>query len=70
MAHRVVFSPEAERQLTALYGYIADASSPARAFGFVDAVVRYCEALKHHPRRGTKRDDLRRGLRTVAFRGN
>ena len=28
MSYRVVFSPEAEEQIVALYGYIADTASP------------------------------------------
>jgi plasmid stabilization system protein ParE len=68
MAYRVVFAPEARSQLEALTEYISTASSPDIAFGFVSAIIAYCEGLERHPRRGTKRDDLRSGLRTVGFR--
>ena len=41
----VVFSPEAEEQLAALYGYIADAASPDIAARYTEAVISYCEGL-------------------------
>ena len=39
MSYRVAFSPEAEEQLAALYGYIAAAASP-------DIAARYTEAKR------------------------
>ena len=64
----VVFSPEAEEQLAELYRYIATASSPETAARYTDAIVTYCEGLKTMPRRGTRRDDIRPGLRATSFR--
>jgi len=66
--HRVVFAPEANKQLVALYRYVAERGSPAVAASFTGAIVDYCERLAQFPRRGTKRDDIRPGLRTVGFR--
>jgi toxin ParE1/3/4 len=68
MLYRVLFTPEAEAQLADVYSYIAEASSPAVAQRFTDAVIAYCKGFSVHPRRGTRRDDLRPGLRTVGFR--
>jgi toxin ParE1/3/4 len=68
VAHRVIFAPEAEAQLVALYRYIAESSSPAVAKRFTDAIVSYCEGFAAHPKRGTRRDDVHPGLRTVGFR--
>ena len=62
------YSPDAARQLEGLYDYIAQASGPDRASAFVGSVIDYCERLASSPYRGTKRDDLRPGLRTVGFR--
>lgn len=67
-ADRVVFSPEAEAQLVALYTYIAVEASPAVAKRFTDAIVERCESLAFMPRQGVARGDLRPGLRTVSFR--
>ena len=46
MSHRVVFSPEAQEQLAALYRYIAQAASPDVAARYTDAIVTYCESLR------------------------
>lgn len=68
MTHRVVYTPEAEAQLVDLYNYISDQSSPSIALRFVSAITERCEKLTRHPRRGTLREDLRPGLRTMGFR--
>ncbi len=68
MPRRIVYAPEAEAQLTRLYRYIAGEASPAIARGFTDAIVDQCESLHQFPDRGTPRNDLRPGLRTIAFR--
>ena len=68
MSYRVVFSPEAEEQLVALYGYIAAAASPDIAARYVGAIVNYCESLCMSPHRGTKRDDVRPGLRITNYK--
>lgn len=41
---------------------------PATAQTFTDAIVAYCEALHSFPLRGTRRDEIVSGLRTVGFR--
>jgi plasmid stabilization system protein ParE len=69
MKHRVVFSPEAEEQLVALYRYIAAAASPGIAERYVNAIVSYCETLDTFPLRGAKRDDIRPGLRITNYKG-
>ncbi len=68
MSHRVVFSPEALEQLVALFQYIAQASSPDVANGYTEAIVTYCESLATFPLRGTKRDDVRPGLRITHYK--
>ncbi len=68
MTHLVVFSPEAEQQLVALYHYIAAASSPDRAMRYTEAIIGCCESLQTFPHRGTKRDDVRPGLRITNYK--
>ncbi|OIQ77075.1 plasmid stabilization system protein [mine drainage metagenome] len=68
MSHRVIFSPEAEEQLAALYGYIAAAASPNIAARYIEAIVSYCESLRTFPHRGTMRDDVRPGLRITSYK--
>ena len=65
---RVVFRREALAQLDELYDFVAAAGSPAAAADLVDAIVALCEDLAPFPLRGTARDDLRPGLRTIGFR--
>ena len=60
MTYRVVFSPEAEEQLAALYGYITAAASPEIAARYTEAIVAYCEGLRIFPQRGTMRDAAQR----------
>jgi plasmid stabilization system protein ParE len=68
MTCRVVFSPEAEEQLAALYRYIATAASPDIAARYTEAIVSYCETLQTFPRRGALRDDVRPGLRITNYK--
>ncbi len=68
MPHRVAFAPEAKAQLVSLYEFIAARGNPAAALSFTEAIVTYCDGFAVFPRRGTRRDDLRPGLRTIAFR--
>jgi toxin ParE1/3/4 len=67
VAPRVRFSPEARRDLFALYDYIARDSGPARAMGYIERIEDYCLGFADAPERGTRRDDIRPGLRTVGF---
>lgn len=68
MSHRVVFSPEAQEQLVDLYRFIAKAAAPGVAARYTSAVVDYCESLRVFPGRGTRRDDVRPGLRITHYR--
>jgi toxin ParE1/3/4 len=65
----VVFSPEAEEQLTALYEYIAEAASPDIAYDFTEAIVAHCEKIGGNAEIGIRRDDIRPNLRITHFRG-
>jgi toxin ParE1/3/4 len=67
VARSVVFRPRAEIDLIALYDYIANAASPAVASGFIDRIEAACLSLATTPHRGTRRDDILRGLRTIGF---
>ncbi|MDR2155775.1 MAG: type II toxin-antitoxin system RelE/ParE family toxin [Burkholderiaceae bacterium] len=68
MSYKVVFSPEAEEQLVELYRFIAAAASPSIAARYTDAIVSYCTSLSTFPHRGTRRDDVRPGLRITHYR--
>ena len=66
---RVIFQPEAIEQLEALEDYIAAEASPAIAAQYSDAIIESCNALRDFPHRGTLREDIRPGLRTISHRG-
>jgi len=68
MNHQVVFSPEAQEQFANLYHHIAEAASPDIAVRYTEAIVSYCESMCTFPHRGTKRDDIRPGLRITNFK--
>ena len=65
--HRVTFRPSAEDDLLRLYEYIAAESSIERAGAFIDRIESACLSLETSPERGTRRDDIRRGLRIMGF---
>lgn len=67
-SYRVVFRREAIQHLEELYDYIADAGSPENAALYTEAIVTYCEGLIDFPHRGSVRDDIRPGLRTIGYR--
>jgi len=68
VTHTVYFTPEARDQLDELETYIAEARSPVVAARYIDSIVDYCENLRTFPQRGTRRDDLRPGLRLLGYR--
>jgi len=59
--------PGAAADLIGLYDYIATQSSPNRAIGYIARLEKYCAGFALMGERGTRRDDIRPGLRTVGF---
>lgn len=68
MTYVVTLSPRARDQLIALNAYIAGAASPEIADRYTDAVAEFCFSLVTFPARGTRRDDIRPGLRITNYR--
>jgi plasmid stabilization system protein ParE len=68
MQYAVIFTPEAQDQLSALYRYVATAASPDIAERYISAIITYCEGLSTFPKRGTRRDDVRPGLRITNYK--
>lgn len=69
MTHKVYFRPQAEADLVALYNYIARQAGESVASGYLDRIEAACLALADFPERGTRRDDIAVGLRTIGFEG-
>jgi len=67
VSHRIEFSPEALTDLIDLYDYIAQRDGMERAIGYINRIESHCHNLSLFPDRGTSRDELRQGLRTIGF---
>ena len=63
----VVFAPEARADLFHLYETIAEPAGQQVALAYVEKVEAFCLKLELASERGQARDDLRRGLRILAF---
>ncbi len=68
MQYTVIFTPEAQDQLVALYRYIAAAATPEIAERYTNAIVTHCDDLRIFPKRGARRDDVRPGLRITNYK--
>jgi toxin ParE1/3/4 len=68
MAWTVIVSDKAEADLFAIREYITGRAGEAVALRFIERIETYCLGFSTVPERGTRRDDLRPGLRTVGFR--
>lgn len=65
-AYRVLFGPEALRQLIDIDDYLANVGAPGS--DFVASIVDYCDSLGTFPNRGRDRSDLLPGLRTTGYK--
>ncbi len=67
----VYLTPDAIKDLEAIYEYIADTSGlPEVAWAYIEKLKNKCWDLKTVPLRGHKRDDLRKNLRIVTVDKN
>jgi len=67
----VYLTPDAIKDLEAIYEYISDASGlPEVAWAYIEKLKNKCRNLKTAPLRGHKRDDLRKNLRIVTIDKN
>ena len=64
---RVVFSSRAQRQLQSLFAFLVPRAGRDGARAYVRRIISACRRLDHFPERGTRRDDIRPGLRTMGF---
>lgn len=63
----MVYAPEARDDLLALYDRIADAASAQTALTYVARLEGWLAAFATASERGTRRDDVREGLRIIGF---
>ncbi|MDP3896564.1 MAG: type II toxin-antitoxin system RelE/ParE family toxin [Mesorhizobium sp.] len=64
---RVVFTPRAIRQLEHLHDYLSEKASDRIADDYVGRILAHCQKLTLFPQRGTLRDHVLPGLRTIGF---
>jgi toxin ParE1/3/4 len=64
---KVVFTPEAQKDLNELFDYIAERDGNDRALRYIERIEDACMSLRTMPNRGTLREDLRPGLRFIGF---
>jgi len=57
----------AEADLVSLYEYIAAHAGLEIAGGYIERIEAACLGLAEFPERGTRRDDIMKGLRTIGF---
>ena len=67
MAAEVLFSAAALDDLFAIYVYVAEAAGIDIADACDARLRQACLGLVNFPRRGTPRDDLGKGVRTLSF---
>ncbi len=63
----IVFRPQAEADLNALFDYIAEEAGAAVAGNFIGRIEAACLTLETSPQRGAPRDDILPGLRILVF---
>ena len=64
----VVFDAAARQDLKDIYDYINSRAGRTIAENFTVELHQHCARLRHTPERGTRRDELRPGLRTMGYR--
>ena len=67
-SHPIVWHPRAERDLLALYDWIAERAGAETAYAYTSQIEAKAQTLAQFPERGTPRDDLIPGLRTLPYR--
>ena len=67
MTLKVAFNESAWRDYDEIYAWIADNADDDTANAYLSRLLDFCATLTHFPRRGTRRDDLATGIRTVVF---
>jgi len=64
----VTFDRDAAADLIAIRDHIAGVRDKAFAREFTERIVSYCQSFGSLPHRGTRRDEIVPGLRTVGWR--
>lgn len=69
MAHKVRYRPRARLDLKEIYDWVAERADPATADAYVQRLQGACARLSEFPARGSPRDELEPGLRSIPLSG-
>lgn len=69
MAHRVAYRPTARLDLKEIYDRLAGRADPGTADAYVQRLQDACAKLSDFPARGSPRDELEPGLRSIPLSG-
>lgn len=64
----IICRPRALGDLLGLYDWIAQSADPATALDYTSKVEAYVDRLRDFPHRGTPRDEIEPGMRTILYR--
>ncbi|MFI4934891.1 MAG: type II toxin-antitoxin system RelE/ParE family toxin [Caulobacterales bacterium] len=67
MKRAVVFHRDADEDLNDIAGWITEQASATTARNYAARIRKFCSRFDIFPERGTRRDDLAPGLRTIGF---
>ena len=68
MPLRTIYRPQANTDLDDIFSFILNNGGSAdSAYHYVERIRAFCDSLVTFPHRGTKRDDIRPGLRLTGF---
>ena len=68
MPYELLLEASARKDLKQIFDYIHGRADARVAEAFVDKLLDHCRKLQDIPELGTRRDDLRPGLRTLGYR--
>jgi toxin ParE1/3/4 len=63
----MIFAEAAKADLDDIFAWIADRAGLEVALAYTSRIEHFCREMMPFPQRGTSRDDIRPGLRTLGF---
>ena len=69
LAFKIVWRRTAQRDLYELYEWISERADPDTAFAWTSGIEVHVAKLASFPDRGSPRDDIAPGVRTLNYRG-
>lgn len=67
MRRELDYLPGAKDDLALIYGWLAERAGSQGAFAYIGRIHSACLSLRDFPNRGSPRDDLKDGLRSIPF---